>query len=104
MASSLYGYKQKRSDGRTEYDDAFRRELKRAINKKHKYLLVEQSNGLDGILNHDYRNNYSEKSFWGTLHRLEIDYGLRVKFISKENMALEIYTICKMILDSEVLK
>ena len=97
LASSFYGQKKKRND-------AFRRELKRAINKKHKYLLVEQPNGLDGILKHDYRNNYSEKSFWGTLHRLEIDYGLRVKFISKENMALEIYTICKMILDSEVLK
>ena len=84
------------------YDDAFRRELKRAANKKHKYLLVEQPSGWDGILNHDYPNNYSEKAFWGMLHRLEVDYGLRVKFISRENMALEIYTICKFILDSEI--
>ena len=104
LASSFYGQKKKRSDGTTEYDDAFRRELKRAKCKKHKYLLVEQPNGLDGILKHDYRKKKKKKSFWGTLHRLEIDYDLRVKFISKENMGLEIYTICKMILDSDILK
>lgn len=102
LAHSLYGQKKKRSDGRTEYDDAFLRELKRARNKKHKYLLVEQPSGWDGILSHDYPNNYSEKSFWGTLHRLEVDYGLRIKFVSRENMALEIYTICKYVLDSEI--
>ena len=75
---------------------------KAARNKKHKYLLVEQPSGWDGILSHDYPNNYSEKSFWGTLHRLEVDYGLRIKFVSRENMALEIYTICKYVLDSEI--
>ena len=36
------------------------------------------------------------------LHRLEIDYGLCVKFISRENTALEIFTICKYVLDSEI--
>lgn len=102
LAQSLYGQKKKRSNGKTEYDDAFRRELKRAINKKHKYLLVEQVSGWDGILNHDYPNNYSEKAYWGMLHRMELDYGLRIKFISRENMALEIYTICKMVLDGEI--
>ena len=104
LAQSLYGQKKSRSNGRTEYDDAFRRELKRAINKKHKYLLVEQSNGLDGILNHDYPNHYSVESFWGTVHRMEIDYNLKIKFISRENMALAIYTICKFVLDSEIKK
>ena len=59
----------------SDYEDAFRRELKRAANKKHKYLLVEQPSGWDGILNLDYPNNYSEKAFWGMLHRLEVDYG-----------------------------
>lgn len=102
LAHSLYGQKKKRSNGRTEYDDAFRRELKRAINKKHKYLLVEQPEGWDGILRHEYPNNYSEKAFWGMLHKLELDYGLHIKFISRENMGLEIYTICKYVLDSEI--
>ena len=104
LAQSLYGQKKKRSNGKTEYDDAFLRELKRAVNKKHKYLLVEQPNGWDGILDHDYPNNYSEKAFWGMLHRIEINYNLRVKFIKRENMALEIYTICKMILDGEIMR
>ena len=40
LAQSLYGQKKKRTNGKSEYDDAFRRELKRAINKKHKYLLI----------------------------------------------------------------
>lgn len=104
LAHSLYGQKKKRSSGITEYDDAFRRELKRALNKKHKYLLVEQPSGWDGILRHEYPNNYSEKAYWGMLHKLEVDYGLKVKFISRENMALEIYTICKTVLDSEILR
>lgn len=84
------------------YDDAFIRELKRAVNKPYKFLLVEQPSGWDGILNHDYPNQYSEKSFWGAVHAIEIKYGLSVKFISKDNIALEIYTICKHILDSTI--
>lgn len=82
------------------YDDAFLRELKRAINKPYKYLLVEQPNGWDGILKHEYPNQYNEISFWGAVHSIEIKYGLNIKFISKENMGLEIYTLCKHILNS----
>ena len=84
------------------YDDAFSRELKRAINKPHKYLLVEQPSGWDGILKHDYPNQYNEKAFWGALHSLETRYGLKVKFIDRKNMGLEIYTICKSILDTVI--
>lgn len=99
LAQSLYGQKKTRSNGKTEYDDAFLRELKRAINKPHKYLLVEQPDGWDGILNHAYPNHYDEKAFWGALHKIETIYGLRVKFIERKSMALEIYTICKCILE-----
>lgn len=84
----------------TVYDDAFLRELKRAINKPYKYLLVEQSNGWDDILSHNYPNNYNEQAFWAMLHSVEIRYGLHIKFISRENMANEIYTICKTILNT----
>ena len=85
-------------------NEAFHYELKRARPIEHKYLLVEQPNGWQGILEHDYRNKYSEKAFWNTLHTLEVEYGLRIKFVPKEAMGLEIYTICKSVLDSKILK
>ena len=102
LAQSLYGQKKKRTNGITEYDDAFLRELKRAADKKRKYLLVEQPSGWDGILSHDYPNDYNPKSYWGMLHKLEDKYDLHVKFVARENMALEIFTLCKMVLDREV--
>lgn len=81
------------------YDDAFLRELKRARNKPHKYLLVEQPDGWDDILNHNYPNNYSEKSYWSMLHKIEAEYNLKIKFLSKANMGREIYSICRYVLD-----
>lgn len=81
------------------YDDAFLRELKRARNKPHKYLLVEQPDGWDGILNHNYPNNYSEKSYWSMLHKIEAEYNLKIKFLSKANMGREIYSICRYVFD-----
>ena len=85
-------------------NEAFHYELKRARNIEHKYLLVEQPNGWQGILEHDYRNKYSEKAFWSTLHTFEVEYGLRIKFLPKEAMGLAIYSICKAVLDSKILK
>jgi ERCC4-type nuclease len=85
-------------------NEAFHYELKRARNIEHKYLLVEQANGWQGLLEHDYRNKYSEKAFWGTLHTFEVEYGLRIKFLPKEAMGLAIYSICKAVLDSKILK
>lgn len=84
--------------------EAFHYELKRSQHIKHKYLLVEQLNGLQGILSHDYMTQYSEKSFWTTLHVLEVRYGLRVKFVPKENMGLTIYTICQSVLNEYVIR
>lgn len=102
LANSFYGHKKKRTDGRTEYDDAFMRELKRALNKEHKYLIVEQPDGLDGILEHNYPNDYNEISFWKTLTKLECNYGLKFKFINRKNSALTIYTICRCVLDGYI--
>ena len=86
------------------YDDAFMRELKRAINKPYKFLLVEQPDGWEGILEHNYKSEYNPKSFWGMLHTIEIKYGVTIKFIAKENMGLEIYSILKSILNSTIAK
>lgn len=85
-------------------NEAFHYELKRARNIKHKYLLVEQENGLQGILMHDYANKYTEDSFWNMLHTIEVRYNLKVKFVSKQNMARVIYSICKAVLDDHILK
>lgn len=85
-------------------NEAFHYELKRARPIKHKYLLVEQPNGWNGILTHDYITKYSEKSFWSTMHTLEVEYGLKIKFLAKENMGLGIYSICKAVLDSYILR
>lgn len=85
-------------------DEAFHYELKRARPIPHKYLLVEQLNGYAGILSHDYPNKYSEKSFWQTVHTFEVEYGLKIHFLPKDQMGLAIYTICKTVLDHYVLK
>ena len=84
-------------------NEAFHYELKRARNIQHKYLLVEQPNGWQGILTHDYQTKYNEKSYWATLHTFEVEYGLKIHFVHKENMWLDIYTICKGVLDSKII-
>ena len=85
-------------------NEAFHYELKRARNIKHKYLLVEQPNGWQGILAHDYISKYGEKSFWATLHTFEVEYDLKIKFVDKSTMGLAIYSICKAVFDSYILK
>lgn len=85
-------------------NESFHYELKRAQLIKHKFLVVEDPCGLNGILSHDYINKYSEKSFWSTLHTFEVRYGLKIKFINKADMGLTIFSICKSVLDNEILK
>ena len=85
-------------------NEAFHYELKRARPIEHKYLLVEQPSGWHGILTHDYSTKYGEKSFWATLHTFEVKYGLKVKFLPREDMGLAIYSICKAVLDSKIKK
>lgn len=85
-------------------NESFHYELKRAQLIENKYLLVEQAGGWDDILKHNYRSQYNEKSFWATLHTFEVKYNLKIHFIDKENMGLAIYTICKNVLDSKIIK
>lgn len=85
-------------------NEAFHYELKRSRPIKNKYLLVEQENGWNGILLHDYMTKYNEKSFWTTMHTFEVEYDLKIKFVSKENMGLTIFSICKSVLDASVLR
>ena len=44
------------------------------------------------------------KSLFGPRCTFEVVYGLKIKFISKENMGLAIYSICKSVMDSLILK
>ena len=78
--------------------EAFHYELKRAQNVKHKFLLVEQPNGWNGIKAHDYLTKYNEKSFWATLWTFCVKYGLTPVFIEKQYMGLAIYSICEAVL------
>ena len=56
----------------------------------------------EGILEHNYPNNYSEKAYWSMLHKIELEYDLKIKFLSKANMGREIYTICRFVLESYI--
>lgn len=88
--------------------EAFHYELKRSQLIQHKYLLIEQNEGQkDGwgdVLTHNYKSLYNEKSFWATLHTFEVKYDLKIHFINKKNMGVAIYTICKSVLDSKIIK
>ena len=84
-------------------NEAFHYELKRAQLKEHKYLLVEQPDGWGGLLDHNYESKYNTKSFWATLHTFEVKYGLKIHFNRKSDMWLDIYTICKSVLDTKIL-
>lgn len=85
-------------------NETFHYELKRARNIKHKFLIVEQPNGWEGVITHDYRSQYNEKSFWATLFTFQIQYDLKILFVSRERMGLVIYSICKSVLDSLIIK
>ena len=86
-------------------NEAFHYELKRARLIPRKFLLVEQDgNGWDSLRKGEYRTKYSQKAFWAMLHHLEAEYDLHIKFVPKELMGLEIYSICKATLDSKIMK
>lgn len=109
LAQSLYGQKEKKTvvvDGekisKTDYNDAFLRELKRAINKPYKFLLVEQKGGWSDLFDKRYPNNYSVEAFSSMLTVVEERYGLHVRFVRAEDMGKHIYLICKMILKEYV--
>lgn len=84
-------------------DETFHYELKRSINIKHKYLLVEGASW-EKILNGEYRTKYNTASFWNSLHKIMVKYGIKIIFCEKENMGQMIYSICKSVLESEIIK
>lgn len=84
-------------------NESFHNELKRAQSIKHKYLIVEQYNGWEGILAHDYMNQYDPKTYFKTLHKLISAYDLRVIFCNKKDIAHHIFIICKSVLDNYIL-
>ena len=82
--------------------EAFHFELKRAQNIKHKFLIVEQPTGWEGILSHDYSTKYGEKSYWNTLTTFCVKYGITPIFVDKKHIGLMIYSICKSVLDQYI--
>ena len=56
-----------------------------------KYLLVEQAEGYAAILNHRYRSQLSEKSFFASLLSFQAKYGLNVTFCEPEKTAIIIW-------------
>lgn len=84
-------------------DYTFHNEIKRAINIKHKYLLVE-NDSWENVLEGKYRSEYRPESFWPTLHTFMTKYNLHIIFCKKETMGQMIYSICKSVLDREILK
>jgi ERCC4-type nuclease len=84
-------------------NETFHYELKRAQNKAHKFLLIEQIGGWHDIITQKYQNNYNPKSFYGALHTFEIKYGLHICFLPKEEMGLMIWSICKSVLNQYTL-
>lgn len=48
------------------------------------YLLIEDPNGYENILNHKYRSQFKPKSFLASLKTFEARYNLNINFIKKE--------------------
>lgn len=84
-------------------DNTFHNEIKRMGNIKHKYLLIENDNW-EKILSHDYYSDYLPVSFWNALHTLMTKYDLKIIFCNKNTMGQMIYSICKSVLEREILR
>lgn len=85
-------------------NEAFHYELKRARLIKHKYLIVEQEGGWSDIIAHNYINQYDNKAFWNTLHTFMVEYDLKILFCKKSEIGALIYSICKSVLNDEILR
>ena len=85
-------------------NEAFHYELKRSRNIPDKFLLVEQANGWEGLIAHDYKTEYSEKAFYKTLRKFQLEYGLNIDFCEKSHMGYAIYTIAVQTLNKYILR
>lgn len=63
--------------------DRFESELLRG-NKIKKFLLIENEQGYNDIINHNYRSQYAPKSYLGTLFSFQSKYNLDINFVRKE--------------------
>ena len=84
-------------------NEAFHYELKRSQNIDNKFLLVEQVGGWQDVIEHNYRNDYNEKSFYATLCTIMTGYNIKICFLPKEQMGYMIFNICKSILNKYTL-
>lgn len=77
----------------------FHRELKEASLIKYKFLLIENTQGYEDILNHNYRSEYNPKAFYNTLNTLQMRYILHIEFVPNPAlMGQRIWSICKSVL------
>jgi len=70
--------------------ERFERELTRSIGSRF-ILMIEESQGYEKIINHQYDTDLNEKSFLGTLFTFGHRYGIDVNFIEKKYAGLFIY-------------
>lgn len=70
--------------------DRFESELLRAKDRQF-ILMVEESQGLEKIINHKYNTQYNEKSYLATLFSFRFRYGMDINFIDKRYAGLFIY-------------
>lgn len=72
------------------------RELQRAKTKGIKiYLIVEDKNGIENIINGNYTSNYLPQSFVGRLKSIQYNYLSGIEFIDKKYTGFEIHKILK---------
>lgn len=57
------------------------------------YLIIEDSNGYDNILKHNYHSQLNEKAFIASLLSFQHKYNLNIVFLDKQNVASYIYNI-----------
>lgn len=83
-------------------DKRIYREFKEAAHVANKFLLIENCNGWQDILSHNYTSKYDPKAFYNTLRQLEIKYGIHVEFISHGSGGMQIgqaiWSACKNVL------
>lgn len=82
-------------------ESAFINEIKRTMNIKNKYIIIENGSW-DDIINHNYKSKYNEKAFYRTMLKLQSKYGIKIIFC--KNSGEMIYNICIDILNKEILK
>ena len=82
-------------------EERFFNEVKRTLNIKQKFLIIESCSWED-IINHKYMSQYSEKAFYSQLIKLMTKYDIKIIF-TKRSGAM-IYQICRWVIEEEIMK